>query len=51
MTNAILELTKAFSIASFKPHLNYHECYLSLVGNPKLHLPLKMYYFLDTACS
>lgn len=43
MTNTILELTKNFSIASFKPHLNYHECYLSLIINPKLSIPLKMY--------
>lgn len=43
MTNTILELTKSFSIASFKPHLNYHECYLSLILNPKTSLPLKMY--------
>lgn len=43
MTNAILEVTKNFSIASFKPHLNYHECYLSLPVSQKLSLPLKMY--------
>lgn len=43
MNNAIIELTKNYAIASFKPHLNYHECYLSLVVSQKISLPLKMY--------
>lgn len=43
MNNAIIEVTKNYAIASFKPHLNYHECYLSLVVTNKLSLPLKVY--------
>lgn len=42
MNNAIIEVTKNYAIASFKPHLNYHECYLSLVVTNKLSLPLKV---------
>lgn len=44
-------MTKSFAIASFKPHLNYHECYLSLVVNQKLSLPLKVLMFCYAAFS
>ena len=40
---AIIEVNKNYAIASFKPHLNYHECYLTLVISQKLGLPLKVY--------
>jgi len=43
MNMAIVELTKNYAIASFKPHLNYHECHVSLVISQKTSLPLKMY--------
>lgn len=42
MNNAIIEVTKNYAIASFKPHLNYHECYLSLVVTSKMSVPVKM---------
>lgn len=42
MSSAIGELAKNFAIASFKPHLNYHECYLSLIINAKISYPMKM---------
>ena len=44
MNMAIVELTKSYAIASFKPHLNYHECHVSLVISQKSSLPLKMYH-------
>ena len=51
MNHAIVEVTKNYAIASFKPHLNYHECHLSLVISQKVSLPLKMYFLCHPASS
>jgi hypothetical protein len=51
MNLAIVDLTKNYAIASFKPHLNYHECHISLVISQKTQLPIKVYLPKDPACS
>lgn len=52
MTNAVLDLRQTMpSISSFKPHLNTHECHLSMILNNRTSLPLKMYPQLYSASS
>ncbi len=31
------------AISSFKPHLNTHECHLTMIINNKISIPIKMY--------